>query len=154
LSPDVVETVNWHWAQGVGNELTWMSADDVREAVREYIRTSGIDFVKYASSAHIPVRFLAFSLDAQRAIVEEAHAAGLTAQACTMTPEALKVTIEAGADLLQHGDVTGLRPLPEATLDLIADRQLPCVAFLQTERRMAAFRHDRLWGEPWSEIWI
>jgi imidazolonepropionase-like amidohydrolase len=138
LSPDIVDNINRHWEQGVGGDLTWMSADDVRAAVQEYIAASGIDFVKYASSAHALVRFIAFSPDAQRAIVEEAHAAGMTAQACTMTPEALKLAIEAGVDLLQHGDVTGRRPMPQETLDLIVARQLPCVAFLVTERNVAA----------------
>jgi imidazolonepropionase-like amidohydrolase len=138
LNPAVVAEVNRHWTAGVGDELTWLPAEGVRRAVREYIATSGIDFVKYASSAHAHGRFLALSPDAQRAIVEEAHAAGLTAQACTQSPEALKVAIEAGVDLLQHGDITGPQPMPQATLDLIVERQLPCVAFLYSERVVAA----------------
>jgi imidazolonepropionase-like amidohydrolase len=150
----VVEQINWHWEYGTGPELTWMSANDVRLAVRKYIETSGIDFVKYASSAHKHGRFLAFSPDAQRAICEEAHAAGMTAQACTQTPEALKVTIEAGADLLQHGDVTGRRPMPEETLQRIAETQLPCVAFLATEKRVDALRDGELMGPDWTPIWL
>jgi hypothetical protein len=139
LSSAIIDEINRHWAYGVGDELTWMSADDVRQAVREYIHTSGIDFVKYAGSSHAHSRFLAFSLDAQRAIVEEAHDAGMTAQACTQAPEPLKVAIEAGVDLLQHGDVTGMRPMPEDTLNVISGRRLPCVAFLYTERHTKAF---------------
>jgi imidazolonepropionase-like amidohydrolase len=153
IGTSVVEQINWHWEYGTGPELTWMSADDVRMAVRKYIETSGIDFVKYASSAHKHGRFLAFSPDAQRAICEEAHAAGMTAQACTQTPEALKVTIEAGADLLQHGDVTGQRPMPEETLRRIAETQLPCVAFLTTEKRVDHMREERSMGE-WTDIWL
>jgi imidazolonepropionase-like amidohydrolase len=153
LNPIVVETINRHWTQGAGDELTWMSAEDVGAAVRQYIASRGIDFVKYSGSAHAHGRFLAFSPDAQRAIVEEAHAAGMTAQACTITGEALKVAIAAGVDLLQHGDITGLYPMPQATLDLIVQRQLPCVAFLMTERRVAAFRTQKLMGEPWDQIW-
>jgi imidazolonepropionase-like amidohydrolase len=150
LNSAVVESINQHWAQGVGAELTWMCADDVRHAVREYIATSGIDFVKYSSSAHDTVRFIAFSPDAQRAIVEEAHAAGMTAQACTMTPEALKLAIEAGVDLLQHGDVTGRRPMPPETLDLIVARELPCVALLVTERHIAAVENK---GDSFGRLW-
>src|SRR5438034_2510598 len=86
LNPAVVAKVNEHWEQGVGGDLPWMSAEEVREVVAEYIATGGIDFVKYASSAHGPKKFIALSPDAQRAIVEEAHAAGMTAQACAMTP--------------------------------------------------------------------
>jgi imidazolonepropionase-like amidohydrolase len=146
VSPDLVERINRHWVQGVGTDLTWMPAEHVRGAVREYVATSGIDFVKYSSSVHALVKFLAFSSDAQRAIVEEAHAAGMTAQACSMTPEALKMAIDAGVDLLQHGDVTGRHPMPEETIDLIAARQLPCVAFLVTERNVAAATSEEKLG--------
>ncbi len=86
LNPAVVAEVNRHWTQGVGDELTWLPAEGVREAVRAYIEASGIDFVKYASSAHAHGRFLALSPDAQRAVVEEAHAAGLTAQRARRRP--------------------------------------------------------------------
>ncbi len=155
LSTSVVDEVNDHWARGVGAELTWMSAEDVGHAVRDYIASSGIDFVKFASSSHAHSRFLALSPDAQRAIVEEAHAAGMVAQACTQSPEALKITIDAGVDLLQHGDVTGMRPMPAETLDRIADRQLPCVAFLYTERHTAAFLERKpQWhgNSAWGEV--
>lgn len=151
LSPDTVSSVNQHWEQGVGGDLLWMSANDIRGAVQQYISTSGIDFVKYSSSAHLECQFIAFSPDAQRAIVEEAHAAGMIAQACTQAPEALKLAIEAGVDLLQHGDITGRRPMPAETLDLIVTRQLPCVAFLMTERHIASIPED-LRGGLWRAM--
>jgi imidazolonepropionase-like amidohydrolase len=124
-----------------------MSAEDVRQTVREYIATSGIDFVKYASSAHGEKKFIALSPDAQAAIVEEAHAAGMTAQACATTPEALKLAIEAGVDLLQHGTSTGRRLMPRETLELIAARQLPCVASFYSPRYIAAFSEKVRHGE-------
>ena len=147
VDPALVDNINQQWEQGVGNELPWMSADEVRAAVREYVRTSGIDFVKYAGSVHGPGKWIVFSAHVQRAIVEEAHAAGLTAQACTQTSEALKMAIEAGVDLLQHGDITGRRPMPAATLELITARQLPCVAFLVTERYLGSVTEDFLGGQ-------
>jgi imidazolonepropionase-like amidohydrolase len=154
LNPSVVERVNWHWEQGVGSDLTWMPSTDVRTAVREYIATRGIDFVKYASSAHRSFRLIAMSPDSQHAIVEEAHAAGMTAQACTLAPEALKLAIEAGVDLLQHGGSTGKFPMPQETLDLIAGRQLPCVVTLFTERRIAASKEDPNFPELWRNSFI
>ncbi|TMR04921.1 hypothetical protein ETD83_07685 [Actinomadura soli] len=157
LSSAVVDRINQHWEQGVGAELTWMSAEDVRLAVREYIATAGIDFVKYAASSHAHSRFIALSPDAQRAIVEEAHAAGMTAQACVQSPEALKLAIEAGVDLLQHGDVTGLRPMPQETLDLIVERRLPCAAFFYTRRHTAAFQERKPhWhgNNAWGEVMV
>jgi imidazolonepropionase-like amidohydrolase len=150
LNDGVVERINAVWEQGVGDDLTWMTVEGVREAAREYIGTSGIDFVKYTSSSHSDGRFLAFSTDAQRAICEEAHAAGMTAQACTQSPQALDAAIEAGVDLLQHGDITGYYPMPDATVELIAGRQLPCVAFLMTDAHMETLS-DTWRGGIWKE---
>jgi imidazolonepropionase-like amidohydrolase len=110
----------------------------VREVVREYIATTGIDFVKYASTAHGYRQFIGLSPDSQRAIVEEAHAVGLKAQACAMTPETLKMAITAGVDLLQHASSTGRYGLPQETLELIVERQLPSVLLLFTDRCLAA----------------
>jgi len=152
LNADTVANVNRHWTHGVGDELTWMPAGDVRRVVREYIATSGIDFVKYASSAHAFLRFIALSPDSQRAIVEEAHAAGMTAQACSLAPEALKLAIEAGVDLLQHGSSTGRHPMPQETLELIVERQLPCVLLLRTERRIEAVRVEEDLPQPVRDL--
>ncbi len=149
LSPSTIDTVNQEWEQGVGGDLLWRSSEEVRIAVREYIATKDIDFVKYTASAHNDNRFIAFSPDCQRAIVEEAHAAGMTAQACTQNGEALKMAIEAGVDLLQHGDVTGRYPMPDTTLDLIVERRLPCVAFLMTERYMSSVPRAHREGAGW-----
>jgi hypothetical protein len=149
VDEQTVERVNAVFEQGVGGDLLWLSAAEVRLAVREYIARSGIDFVKFASSAHKLSQFIAFSLDVQRAIVEEAHAAGLTAQACTQGIEALKMTIDAGADLLQHGDITGRRPMPAELLDTIVDRQIPCVAFLLSRRYISAQPPQVLTSPSW-----
>jgi imidazolonepropionase-like amidohydrolase len=140
LNPDVVARVNAHWEQGVGAELTWLPAEGVREAVRQYLETSGVDLVKYASSAHREGRFVALAPDAQRAIVEEAHAAGLTVQACTQTPEALKLALEAGVDLLAHGANTGPSPMPDDLVELIAERGVGCGVCLTTRRHVEAAR--------------
>jgi imidazolonepropionase-like amidohydrolase len=154
LNPAVAAAVNQEWERGVGSELTWMSSEDVRDAVREYIATSGIDFVKYASSAHAHARFMALSPYAQAAIVEETHAVGMTAQACGLTMEALRVAIDAGVDLLQHIGNTGQRPMPDSLLELIVDRQLPCVAMLSTERHINWMTENkpRTFGS-WTTTW-
>jgi imidazolonepropionase-like amidohydrolase len=151
LRQETIDAVNGHWEHGVGSDLTWMTSKDVRTAVRRYISTSGIDFVKYAGSSHAHYRFIALSPYSQQAIVEEAHRAGMTAQACTLAPEALRVAIDAGVDLLQHGNSTGPYPMPRETVDLIAARQLPCVLLLYTERRLAALRADTQLPSHWRE---
>ncbi len=136
LGDDTRERVNRHWEQGVGSDLLWLSKEQIRDRVREYIERSGIDLVKYGASGHKAMHFIAFSQDAQRAIVEEGHRAGLTVQAHTTSPESLRMEIDAGADLLQHGDVTGKQPMPEATLRRIVEQQLPVAALLCTDDYM------------------
>jgi len=125
------------WEQGVGPALLWMTPREVGEKVRTYIQSGRIDFVKYLSSGHKDMQFIAFSLDAQKAIVEEAHRAGLTVQAHSTSPESLRLEIEAGVDLLQHCDISGLEPIPDETMRTILDRGLPCAALLMTDRYLA-----------------
>jgi imidazolonepropionase-like amidohydrolase len=135
LGPDLVNRINHEWEQGVGADLLWLPPDGVRRRVRDYIERSDIDFVKYAASGHAAHRqFIAFSERTQRAIVEEAHRANLTAQAHSTTVESLWMQIDAGADLLQHGNYVGPEPMPEETLRLIVERQIPVAAIIHTRR--------------------
>jgi imidazolonepropionase-like amidohydrolase len=136
---DTVKRINRQWEHDVGSDLMWLTPDGVRSRVRQYIEKSSIDFVKYAASGHRDP-FITFSAPAQRAIVEEAHRAGLTVQAHTTSPESLRMEIEAGADLLQHGDITGMAPMPETTLKTIVERSLPVAALLSTEKHQAWMR--------------
>jgi imidazolonepropionase-like amidohydrolase len=149
FSAHLVERVNSLCAENVGPALTWMTPEQVAQEVRTYIG-KGIDFVKYASSEHRwadPTTTLVFSPRVQAAIVEEAHRAGLTAQAHTIAPESLHVAVEAGCDVIQHCNITGPFPLPESTLELIARRKTGAVIFPFTRRRfewiMANSPNDR-----------
>jgi imidazolonepropionase-like amidohydrolase len=146
--------VNGEWEQGVGADLTWLPAEGVRGRVRGYVADAGIDFVKYSSSAHREMRFLAFAPDAQRAIVEEAHSAGLTAQACVLTPEAVKVAVGAGVDILQHADISGRHRLPDETVALLAERQVGAVLLLYTERYLDSLRASAAthYGHDWTTV--
>lgn len=125
------------WEQGVGPDLLWQTPAEVRARVRTYVQEGNLDFVKYLSSGHVQMQMIAFSPDAQRAIVEEAHRAGLTVQAHSTSPESLKLEIEAGVDLLQHCDISGMEPIPDETIKLIVERHLPCAALLMTNRHVA-----------------
>lgn len=133
VEPETVRRINDYFEVGVGPELLWLSAEDLRERVRAYIDSSQIDFVKYASSGHQIMEHIMFSERAQRAIVEEAHSAGLRVQAHTSTPESLRMEIDAGCDLLQHPDASGKHQIPDDTLSLIVERQIPCAAMVQTD---------------------
>jgi len=128
------DEIDARWEQKVGADLLYMTPQEVRARVRDYIRNGTQNFLKYASSGHTEMQLLAFSDKVQRLIVEEGHRAGLTVQAHSTSPESLRMEIEAGADLLQHGDVTGPVPMPEETMEVICTRQIPCAALLVTRR--------------------
>jgi imidazolonepropionase-like amidohydrolase len=106
----------------------WMSPSQVRTEIRRYVAT-GIDFLKYAVTGHglKTAHYIQFSPRVQQVIVEEGHRAGLTVQTHTTSNEGLFLAIEAGVDLMQHADVTfGPYPIPPETLELIAERRVPC----------------------------
>jgi len=142
-SAALVDRVNLIWTENVGPSLTWMTPAQVAQEVREYIG-KGLDFIKYASSEHrVPIgssAFLAFSPQAQQAIVEEVHAAGLTVQAHTQSVEALRVAIEAGCNIIQHCNITGPVAIPKSTLQQLVDRNTASTVFPLTQRRYEWFK--------------
>ncbi len=144
LGADTVARINGYWEQGVGPDLWWLTPEKLRDRIRRYVEESGVDFVKYAACAH-DVPLISFSEPAQRVIVDEAHRAGLTVQAHTMSVESLRMEIEAGADLLTHPNVTGSEVIPDETMATIVDRALPGSALIWTERY-----RDHLFGS-WSK---
>jgi len=133
----LVERINSIWSENVGSDLTWMTPDQVAHAVRAYIG-GGVDFVKYASSEHRLAEkgaFLAFSPHAQQTIVAEAHRAALTVQAHSSSVESLRVSAEVGSDIIQHCNMTGPTPIPDATLRLLAEKGVCATVFPFTQRR-------------------
>lgn len=137
-STALINRINSRWVENVGPLLTWVGPEDVAREVKTYI-ARGIDFLKFAGSEHrVPMgasAFLAFSPRCQRAIVDEAHRAGLTAQAHTTSVEALHVAVEAGADIIQHCNSTGPTAIPDETLRILVDRKVASTIFPLTERR-------------------
>lgn len=136
VSKEVADKVDNEWEQGVGSDLLWMTPEEVQLRVREYIASGKIDLVKYASSGHVNMQFIAFSPEVQRVIVDEAHRAGLTAQAHSTSVESLKLEIGAGVDLLQHCDWSGPVPLPADLIKRVAQSRIPCAALVVTDRHL------------------
>jgi imidazolonepropionase-like amidohydrolase len=139
-----VDRVNAMWVENTGRHLMWLTPEAVGEEVRQYIER-GIDFVKFASNEHgqsAAGAFLQFSGRTQRAIVEEAHRAGLTAQSHVSSVEGLRLSIEAGCDLIQHCNVTGPTEIPRETLDLFAERGCGAVLFPLTDKGLSILKES------------
>ena len=118
------EQMNDLVSQGVGEDLVDLSIDELRQAIRAYL-DKGPDFIKFGGTAHFArPAFIGFSPEAQRAIVEEAHARGRKAETHATTPDGLRLSIEAGIDGIQHPEMLGPRELPDALVRTIVERRI------------------------------
>ncbi|GAB2480503.1 amidohydrolase family protein [Nocardiopsis aegyptia] len=143
-SSHFVDRVNAAWVENTGRHLMWMTPEAVGEEVRTYIE-NGIDFVKYASNEHggtAAGAFIQFSERTQRAIVEEAHRSGLTAQSHSASVEGLRMSIEAGCDLVQHCNMTGPTEIPRETLDVLAQGDCGAVVFPLTDNGLEILKES------------
>ncbi|MYE84066.1 MAG: amidohydrolase family protein [Gammaproteobacteria bacterium] len=148
LTKTFVKRINETWEQGTGRDLMWMTPDDVRATVAEYAG-KGMDFLKYGASGHTDMFFIQFSPRVQRAIVEEGHKAGMTVQAHTTSVESLDMAIDAGIDIVTHGDISGPQvPIPDETLKKLVDRGIPVSVLPITQRRIDEYAqiHPRVPG--------
>jgi imidazolonepropionase-like amidohydrolase len=103
------EQMNDEISQGAGEDLVDLTPDELRPAIRSYL-DKGPDFIKYGGTAHFArPAFIGFSPEAQRAIVEEAHARGRVAETHATTGDGLRLSLEAGIDLIQHPELLGNR---------------------------------------------
>jgi imidazolonepropionase-like amidohydrolase len=127
LFEEFTDRTNALWQEGVGRELMWTPLPQLRQAVRRHAENE-IDFLRFAVSGHGAkvARYLQFSPRVQKAIIEEAHGAGLTAQAHTTSVEAVELSLDAGVDLLQQASTTGVETLPEETIARLVSVGIPC----------------------------
>ena len=126
-------------AQDVGEEMLDMGPEEVRVAVNRYLE-KGPNFIKYGGTSHF--RFpslIGFSPRIQKIIVDETHKRGLVAETHATSPEALRIAVEAGIDLVQHPEILS-REYPDDLLELVVDRGVLC-----------AIRSNTLTGEPWQK---
>jgi imidazolonepropionase-like amidohydrolase len=134
------ERMNDLISQGVGEELVDMTPDEIRAAINAYL-DKGPDFIKYGGTAHFrrPV-LIGFSPAQQLAIVEETHRRGLVAETHATSIEGLRLTIEAGIDLIQHPEILSPRKMPDELAQMIVDRGIVCSMLVNT-----------ITGTPWQE---
>ncbi len=123
LSP-FQEQVNDLIAQGAGEELMDLTPAELRVAINKYL-DKGPDFVKYGGTSHwnSPV-FIGFSLDAQKALIEEVHKRNLMADTHSTSIEGLKLSILAGVDVVQHPEVLDPREMPDELVQMIKERKI------------------------------
>jgi imidazolonepropionase-like amidohydrolase len=99
------------------------------------------DFLKYGGTAHFArPSFVGFSPEAQKVIVEEAHARGKVAETHATTTDGLRLSIAAGIDLIQHPELLGTRELPPPLVQAIVERKIICSMLVST-----------ITGEAWAK---
>ena len=140
VSKAFTNRTNEAWENGTGRDLMWMTPDSVRAEIREYTGT-GVDFLKYGSSSHVEMYFISFSERVQHVIVEEGHRAVMTVQTHTTSVESLDMAIEAGVDIITHGDISGpVVPIPMETIRKLVERDIAVSVLPITQRRLEALQ--------------
>jgi imidazolonepropionase-like amidohydrolase len=137
------EQVNDDIAQGAGEDLVDMQPEELRTAIRAYL-DKGPDFIKYGGTAHFArPAFIGFSPEAQKVIVDEAHARNRGAETHATTADGLRLSVDAGIDLIQHPELLGPRELPDALVRKIVDRKIVCSMLVSTITGDAWKKHLR-----------
>jgi len=134
------EQVNDEVSQGVGEDLVDMEPDELRAAIRAYL-DKGPDFIKFGGTAHFArPAFIGFSAEAQKVLVEEAHRRNKVAETHATTADGLRMSVDAGIDLIQHPELLGPRELPDALVRTIVARKVICSMLANT-----------ITGEAWKK---
>lgn len=118
------EQMNDFIAQGGGEELMNMTPDELRRAISAYV-DRGADFIKYGGTSHFSEpTFIGFSLEAQKAIVDESHRRGRFVETHSTSIEGLRESLAAGIDGIQHPEMLDGRDLPGDILATITRREV------------------------------
>jgi imidazolonepropionase-like amidohydrolase len=134
------EQMNDAIAQGAGEELKDLTPAELRVAINRYL-DKGPDFLKFGGTSHFSQpTFIGFSPEAQRVMVEETHKRGKSAETHSTSIEGLRLSIEAGIDLIQHPEVLTPRDMPDDLARVIRDRRIICSMLVST-----------ITGEPWTK---
>jgi imidazolonepropionase-like amidohydrolase len=133
------EEVNDMITQGTGEELMHMTPEELRVAINDYLDL-GPDFIKFGGTGHFNPVFIGFSPEAQRAMVEETHRRGLIAETHSTSIEGLRLSVEAGIDLIQHPEILARREIPDWLVDEIREREVICSMLTNT-----------ITGEVWQD---
>src|ERR1039457_6905596 len=134
------EEMNDAISQGAGEDLADMTPAELRAAIDKYL-DKGPDFLKYGGTSHFAQpTYIGFSPEAQKAMVEEAHKRGRVAETHSTTIEGLRLSIQAGIDLIQHPELMTPREMPDDLVSLIRERNIICSMLAST-----------ITGEAWEK---
>jgi imidazolonepropionase-like amidohydrolase len=134
------EQMNDEIAQGAGEELMLLSPPELARAIDAYL-DKGPDFIKYGGTSHFSEpTFIGFSLEAQKVLVERAHARGKMIETHATSPEGLRLAIDAGIDGIQHPEVVDGKTLPDDLVARIREKQIVCSMLVNT-----------ITGEAWEK---
>jgi imidazolonepropionase-like amidohydrolase len=112
-------------AQDMGEEIMDLTPEELRVAMNRYL-DKGVDVVKYGGTSHfMRPSLIGFSPAQQTVIVEEVHRRGKAAQVHATSPEGLRLSVEAGIDLIQHPELAS-RDLPDTLIRQIVQRNVFC----------------------------
>lgn len=126
-------------AQGVGEETMDMGPKELDAAINAYL-DKGPNFLKYGGTSHFGYpSLIGFSPRTQKVIVDAAHSRGLIAETHATSPEALRMAVEAGIDLIQHPEILSRR-YPQDLIDLIVEKDVIC-----------AMRSNTFTGDMWRK---
>jgi imidazolonepropionase-like amidohydrolase len=117
------ERMNDFVTQGSGEELMDMNPEELRVAMDKYL-DKGVDFVKYGGTKHVDNTII-FSPRQQEVIVSETHKRGKFAETHSTSPEALRISVLAGIDLIQHPEIHDV-PIPDELVQLIVEHHVMC----------------------------
>ena len=135
------EEMNDAIAQGAGENLPDLSAAELRVVINRYL-DKGPDFLKFGATSHFSEpSFIGFSPEAQKAMVEETHKRGKSAEVHSTTLEGLRLSLDAGIDLIQHPELMTPRELPDDLVKTIHDRNVICSMLVSTITGDAWLKH-------------
>jgi imidazolonepropionase-like amidohydrolase len=113
--------------QGVGEDLASLNPDQLRARVAAYIKR-GPTLVKYGGTSHTS-DLLTFSPEASRALIAEAHAHHLVVHTHATSPEAMRIAIAAGVDIIQHPEVPSggvYQEIPDDIVHSMVEQKVIC----------------------------
>lgn len=134
------EQMNDEIAQGAGEELMGMTPTQLAKAIDSYL-DKGPDFIKYGGTSHFAEpTFIGFSAEAQRTIVERAHARGKFAETHATSQEGLRLAIDAGIDGIQHPEIVDGVAIGDELVSTIVAKPIVCSMLVNT-----------MTGEAWEK---